>query len=168
MSLFVCVCVCVCVCVFARSQFHTELSTVSVSAGISVCHCVDLTCKWASHFITLGWRDKHLEDQEVEIGPWNEARILGGWHSYLLPSLIIPPHLLSLSLFVLLYQTAQSHLLHSALERFFLQVALRSSCHLLHANVSAPGDKNRTPGLKSLRVIWRLHTWPNATMKCPV
>ena len=43
----VCVCVCVClrVCVFARLQFHTELSTVSVSAGISVCHCVGLTCK---------------------------------------------------------------------------------------------------------------------------
>lgn len=80
-------------CVSARLQFHTELSTVSVSAEISFVFA--LTCKWTTHFVTLCWGEKRWIRGQKKKKKWNRIKMPRLWSEDILPSsaLIIPLHL---------------------------------------------------------------------------
>lgn len=118
--------------VSARLQFHTELSTVRVSAEISVCLCLDLQMSHSLCHIML--KRETLSGSKAISGylcsPQTHPDCALMIFYLSLPSSF--PYL-SPSLFVHCCQTALSSLQYSALKIF--QVALRRSRLLLHANV---------------------------------
>lgn len=120
--------------VSARLLFHTELSTVSVSAEISVCLCLELQMSCLLCHVMLKRETLWIKVNMIPLFLYKMPRF---WSDDVLPfaALIIPLPLL-LSVFVLLCQTALSHRERSALKIF--QVALRRFCLLLHANVLCP------------------------------